>query len=295
MLEEKDIEAIGKILGSWAALASHFIGECFDYSRPFIEVNSDCWDPQVRFVSTQLYIDCHLTSESVLILINAIKEWDADLICRSVIEGTIKYVYMLTGRNEEKLIKAREYWCILPSFSSIKRSERLKRFFEVVSNPESSEWRAYRELILNDVEVESIRKGYTRVERQEMEERWSFAGITKQLSQSEDPVLRETTILAHGYGMSSHLLHKDGVGVSIVRDRMGRELEHEEAIKLAHAARIVSDICFFSELRLRYLLKIHGENTNFLNELRGKYSLLFEQTRNALKSFNKSEYETELP
>lgn len=290
MLEENDLEIIGKILNSWAGLASHFIGECYDFSRPYIENDSEFWSPQVRFISSQLFIDCHLTSESVLLLLTSVKEWDADLIARSVIEGTMKYVYMITGTDEEKIQKTDEYWNILPSFSNIKMSERLKKFLEVVANPDSSEWRAFKDLILTDEQVELIRKDYPKSKRQELEQRWSFSGITKQFANSNDSNLINCSVWAHGYGMSSHLLHKDGLGVSIIRERNLRNSDREGSIKLAHAARIISDICILSELRIRYLLKVHQEEPRILIDLRKKYDLLFSETKRATESFNSAEY-----
>ena len=65
--------------------------------------------PLVRFVAAQLFIDCHLSSESVLLLLCAEKEWNADLLVRSVLEGSLKLTYMLRGSQEEAAIKVREY------------------------------------------------------------------------------------------------------------------------------------------------------------------------------------------
>jgi hypothetical protein len=89
------------VFKSWSGLASHFIGECFDLAKPFIDSGYQKLDPLVRFVAAQLFIDCHLSSESVLLLIREQKEWDADLIVRSVMEGSLKFSYMMDGSVDE--------------------------------------------------------------------------------------------------------------------------------------------------------------------------------------------------
>lgn len=129
MLESNNGE-LKIIFRSWAGLASHFIGSCFDIASPYLDQEYKDVNPLVRFVSSQLFIDCHLTSESVLILLMEGKEWDADILCRSILEGSFKYIYMLLGSPEEVVKKVEEYWLILPMFSDIKRSERVSFYFQ---------------------------------------------------------------------------------------------------------------------------------------------------------------------
>lgn len=64
-----------QVLRSWAGLASHYIGRCFDHAKAYIDNDYAGLDPLVRFVVAQLYIDCHLSSESVLLLVLNQKEW----------------------------------------------------------------------------------------------------------------------------------------------------------------------------------------------------------------------------
>lgn len=111
----------------WTGMASHLIGDCFDLAKPFIDQGYNGLDPHVRFVSTQLSIDCHLSSESVLLLVRASKEWDAEIVARSVVEGTLKYCYMLEGTESETEQRATEFWDTLPSYVAARRSDRAKK------------------------------------------------------------------------------------------------------------------------------------------------------------------------
>jgi hypothetical protein len=279
-------------LSAWSSFSSHFIGDCFDLATPYVDREYAGIDPYVKFVSGQLYLDCHLTSESVLILIRESKEWDADLLCRSVMEGSFKYIYMLSGVTEEVRSKAEEYWFILPKFSDIKHSERAARLLQELPNPAAIEWQPLRDLVVNNEEIDSIRKDYTRPQRQALEEKWSFSGISKQFMQSTDEGLRLFGMMAHGYGMSSHFIHKDADGVGMVWERAMRPASRKEAVMLGHAARVVSDICTFSKLRLLYLLKYCGGDVRSIHKLEKNHALLFEQLEMANAQFNRTEYES---
>lgn len=280
-----------RLLQSWAGLASHFIGECFDQAKPYIDNEFKGLDPLVRFVSAQLYIDCHLSSESVLILILNQKEWDADLVTRSVLEGSIKLVYMLHGDAEQKLQKAHEFWNVLPLFSSIRHSEKLQRLLGALKDPKDTQWTPYRDLLLSEEQVAVIHANYTAKDRKKLEEAWSFAGISKWFASSQEAGLNKLAHLAHGYGMSSHLLHKDADGVGMVWERYGRDSEAQSAVKLGHSARVVSDVCSFAQMRLFSLLSASGQETSFVSEIEQKYRpLLFDELSKASLHFTRIEY-----
>jgi len=282
---------VERIFRSWSGLASHFIGDCFDLAKRFIDNEYSGLNPLVRFVAAQLYIDCHLSSESILLLIRDQKEWDADLLARSVMEGSLKFTYMLQGTVADVERKADEYWNILPQFSAIKHSERAKRFLEEIPDPGNPNWEPFRELIMDESEISEIRSKYSRQERQALEEAWSFTGICRTFANSDESGLKLFAHLAHGYGMSSHLLHKDADGVGMVWDRYGRDPERQAAAKLGHSARIVSDVCTFAQLRLLSLLQVCQQPTDALRAIEERYTVpLFDELTKAGTKFTNVEY-----
>lgn len=283
-----------RVLGTWARLSSHFIGECFDVAKPYLDQQYQDMDPYVRFVSAQLFIDCHLSSESSLILVREAKEWDADIINRSVMEGTIKYVFIMSGEESDVRQKAFEYWELLPNFSAIRHHDRALAFLNEVANPDDPEWMPFKKLLLTQKEIDSLRDGTNKKDRSVLEQKWSFSEITKNFTQSESGGLRLLSHLAHGYGMSSHLIHKDGDGVGMVWERYGRNEREQSAVKLGHCSRIVSDICSFSKLRLFQLLRFCGQKTDIIQEIEKRYDLLFDELSKASKNFTEVEYGEEL-
>lgn len=275
---------------TWAGGASHLVGECYDAACPLIDKDSDKLHPYLRFVSSQLFIDCSLTSESVCLLVREGKDWDADLVGRSVLEGTLKYVYMLTGSESEMLEKAKEYWDLLPDFDTVRTSERMIRLLNEVDDPDAIRWKPFRDLVLSQDQIEQNRHGTNRQQRKMMSERWSLAGISKQFTQGSDEGLKPFVHMMHNYGMSSHLLHKDGTGVGIVWDRYQRDPVRQIAVSLAHASRIVSDVCALAKLRLIYLLRACDEPNACVKEINERYQWLERELQKANQQFNRVEY-----
>jgi hypothetical protein len=274
----------------WAAEASHLIGECFDHAKPYLDQRYEGLSPLVRFVAAQLFIDCHLSSESSLLLIQSGKEWDADLISRSVMEGSIKLTYMLHGSSAEIGSKVEEYWHVLPLFSVIRHGEHARQFLETITDADAPEWQPFKELLVETEEVASIRARHSKRARQEIEERWSFAGICRFFARTEEPGLRHLGHLAHGYSMSSHLIHKDADSIGMIWERSTRDEARRTAVSLGHSARVVSDACTFAKLRLLSLLRACNEPKKVVIDIDAKYAHLTEELTSANRYFNEVEY-----
>ena len=277
-----------KVLAAWTKTGSNFIAECFDIAKPQLDQDCKKLPQDVWFVVAQLYIDCHLTSESTLILVHHGKEWDADILSRAVMEGTVKFVHMLTGGEDESRRKVHEYWAILPEFSAIRHSLRAGSYLEEPEVP-SLHVPVFQELIVGEAKVEATRRAWSKAERKKLEEAWSMAGILREFGKSEHEGLRRLAHMAHFYGMSSHLLHKDAIGVGMVWERAHRENHRRIAVKLGHSARVVFDMCQFAMWRLRFLLVACQVDTSCIATIEAKYSNLFDELQEAYRHFHCTE------
>ena len=199
-------------------------------------------------------------------------------------KGPLKFVHMLTGGEDESRRKVHEYWEILPQFSSIRHSMRAGMY---VTEPEApfNHMPAFKDLVLDESDVESIRQAWPKAKRKQIEEAWSIAGILREFGKSEHDGLRKLVHMAHAYGMSSHLLHKDADGVGMVWERSRRTSDRQVAVTLGHSARVVSDMCQFAKWRLLFLLKVCGEDTNRISIIEDEYSVLFEELQKADSHF----------
>jgi len=286
---------MNKLLEKLVILASHYIGEHFDNCKPLLDKDFDEIHPTMRFVPTQLYISCHLSSQSALLLAKELQEWDCELIMRSVVEGVTKYAYLLDGGPIEVIGKAHEYWDLLPNYASVKRSERAKVLIETVKGQNDKKWKSIADLVLTSEETQRLRGNTNKTKRSQLEQKWSFSEIIRKFAQSDDSLLRDFVGLSYSYGNSSHLIHKDGDGIAMIWERDTREPERKEAVKKAHLARIVSDVCYFALMRSYFLYKFCDKKDTFIafsRELEIKYSELFKELAECTESFNDTEYGT---
>jgi hypothetical protein len=96
LMKSKNDDHLENIVADIVTLASKLINEYFDAGRIcFAQQQEDT--SLVMFLIEQLFMDCHASSQSSLLLTEAGTEWDADIINRSVMEGTMKYAFLMHG------------------------------------------------------------------------------------------------------------------------------------------------------------------------------------------------------
>jgi hypothetical protein len=273
----------------WAAECSHVIGDTFDAIVKTLQENPipvEGIQRMLRLISDS----CHLSSESALILISNRKLWDAETVLRSVIEGTFKFLYLCLGTPSEIEEKLREYDFDLPNINRLKKHVRIIGFFSAIANPESAEWRPLRDLLLNEDELRELRDMYPKARRRQLEQKWSFHGVTNSLAVAQIPRLEKFKHLFFSYGTASHSVHQDSEGVSMLWERNQRSKERREAVELAHGAREVGDISVMAFIRHFACLHLCGLNTDAaLNDYIRQHDLHKERT-NAQAYWHDIEY-----
>ena len=268
----------------WGDTSSHLLSDCYDIVS---QLYDRIWpfESLVKFVSVQLFLQCHLTSESIIFLLGERKEWDASILLRSVMEGTAKYLYILQGNKNETLEKAYEFWCVLPEITDIKHSDRVKDLYTKLAIPQKS---PFADLVLDEQEHKNLLNKYSRADRKKIEQRWAFSEILKSFENTD---LEPFKALFFEYGMCSHLTHMDAVGVGMTRDRILTSSPNRDIIQLAHIAKIAYSICYLEKIRTQILLMKLEQKLEPIYQLDPKYASLYNELLEAEKIF----YETEYP
>jgi hypothetical protein len=115
-------------------------------------------------------------------------------------------------------------------------------------------------LILTQEEEATLRTKWPKKQRQALEQKWSFSEIIR----TSESYMKATTgkgilrTAAWNYGLSSHLIHADETGISVIGDRKHRPPIEQDKLTIAHAARMLSDYLAFmgmTSLAMRYALK----------------------------------------
>jgi hypothetical protein len=277
-----------KLIG-WARACSHSLAEAFEQTLDALEHYSN---PIVEYpvVLRRLLGSCHLTSESVLILISNNKLWDAETVLRSAIEGTCKFVYLCSGDETSTRTKFNEYYNDLSEINRLKRNQRLTELMANVPNPDSDEWKPFRDLLLSAKEVKELETLYPRNSRKQMEHRWSFHSIANSFHESRIKELELFKHLYHGYGQGSHILHQDSDGVNMLWERNERSEDRRTSIEVTHGSREMSDLLVIAFLRYLATLHLCGKDTQSAIDFFSKQQSLFDEFHQARNTWHDIEY-----
>jgi hypothetical protein len=226
---------------TWVNGCSDILHEYLELTCSSLNASGELNADLKRVVNT-LTISCHLTSESSLILVGELKLWDAEMLVRSILEGTTKLLYICTGNNAERMQKAFEYEQILPEIKELNRHKRAEVLLSNAKNISDMGYEPIREALLSPEELSNLSIKYPKKIRKEYERKWSFSEIIYNLSKSGLPGYRMLPSLAYGYGMGSHMTHQDADAIGMILDRNSRSPERRDFVELAHSGRLISDL-----------------------------------------------------
>lgn len=207
------------------------------------------WTKEERRTLGELLSACARSSESVLLLCAYGQVWDADVISRSVVEGTLKVMYLLQSSEHFKQ-RHQEYAKDLFDIALLKDHKKAQELLDAIPNPEGREWLPIRERMLTTAQISGIEQRIGRSSRRALDTKWGFTGLIGKLSQSSDPMFSNIASLCHGYAMSSHILHADSIGTAMALERDSRPDERRGLAHLSHLMRLIVDQLSYLLMRL---------------------------------------------
>lgn len=192
---------------------------------------------------------CARSSESVALLCAYGQLWDAELISRSVCEGTLKFMYLLQAADNFEQ-RHDEYANDLFQIGLLKDHKKAEELLAAVSNPNARYWRPIRERLLTATELSDIESRFDKKTRSSLDTKWGFSGLIGHLSRSGDPAFSNASGFLHSYSMSSHMMHADYTGVSIALERDLRSPERQQTAHLSHLVGLLSSQVQYLYMRL---------------------------------------------
>jgi hypothetical protein len=225
------------------------------------------WQDRERETISFLLTATARSSESAFLLCAYGQLWDAEVLVRSVLEGSLKLAYLLQSR-ETFATRHAEYADKLFEIALLKNHRKAESLLGAVSDPDAQRWRPIRDLLLSADEFAELSGRDNKVVRRNLERRWGFTGLIGELSRSADTYFKGLGALAHSYSMASHIQHADIVGASIALERDRRSANRRDAIHLAHEGRLLSDLLDFLFLRLAIGYRFVGANMSQLAGVR---------------------------
>jgi Family of unknown function (DUF5677) len=238
---------------------------------------------------SQLSTACLGATAATLHLIENDRIWEAETILRSVAEGSLKFVYLVSS-PQGFVSRYREYAEALPDIAVLRTHERARELIELSGDPSAPQLQPYRELLVPQDRLDLLRQQYPRDVRGKIEQAWSFSGLVSTLSQSKLKGADLFGALLYGYWSANQIAHMTWEGVSMPVERRMRDEARRQAVEDAHAARILSDCYSYNVLRLHTGLEFVGADLAPLRALLADHEPKLSQSKNLWKDWHDLEY-----
>jgi hypothetical protein len=233
----------------WTGKASQVLGDLVDRTIPILD-GSDV--DRADWVVRQLFMMAHTSSEGALYLIRVERAWGAEMLVRSIAEGTAKLAFIELANESVRAGRAHDFWDVGLDLASLADDRRIKEFF--VAFPDAATdamWRPYREMLLTDERRAELEAQYPPKFRQGHNRQWSFRKVLETLGSEGHRIFGQFARGPFWYSIPSHILHADAFAVGAAWDRFHNRTEEQRlALELAHAARLISDLLLFGYMRL---------------------------------------------
>jgi len=220
---------------------------------------------------------CAISTDSALLLVTGMHLWDADILARSIAEGSLKALYILLADGVELETRAHEFFETIPRFQAFVRYRKAEQLLAQVENPDAPEWAGIHETMKLDEEAFRDSQGTSNGERQAIQTRWSFGGLVEQLAALES--LQPIAVLGFKYAMQSHSVHKDADGTGWMYTRQELDPLERDAADSAHGARIVHDLLDMATWRAVGAARVSAEDPSALVGLEARKAVIRDALR----------------
>lgn len=190
--------------------ADIFIETAQTYQASDQKLVSICGD-QFNFIANR--------SSAIIELIKLHALWDAQILARPIIESCIKICFICFSPASNRAELCYEYEEVLGVINTLKLHDKAVKTLQAAGeeywNPTLSA------LVLTDEQLVELREKIPKEKRKEVESRWGFTRIMVELDKhfKKNFGLTPFTTLSHTYGLSSHLIHADEMGLGAMRAR----------------------------------------------------------------------------
>lgn len=164
-------------LNIYPAKALHLLRELTFSLTPFYKPDVKISELN-QFVTIQLFTNLYSTSECILILIKKYGIWEADILLRTLVEGSIKYIFLMSGELEGNSDIIKEYYFSIPEMQKISEHKKAKKALELF-RLYSDQKHPFEVSFLSEKELKALEAKYPNKARREIEQRWGFGNLLK--------------------------------------------------------------------------------------------------------------------
>ncbi len=218
-------------------------------------------------ITVPLFTALHSTSESILILLQNQAVFDADILLRCLMEGTVKYCYLMNGTDNEREEKYREYSIILFEIDKLTDHNKAKEAIKVLKEFSQNNLTPFEAMILSDEEAASLTTKYPSSQRHRITQKWNYQSLLKDLARDHKEYEAQLGTLST-YATTSHFCHFDWTGVSARLEQiMNSPDESNVLFDYAHTLRILSNVISLYLFRVIEYMRGNQYSTRELTEI----------------------------
>ncbi|MFN7180443.1 DUF5677 domain-containing protein [Hyphomonas sp.] len=200
-------------------------------------------------VLATLSTTCLSTTGSALLLIEAGRVWDASILQRSVLEGTVRFIYLLHGDGgfDERLD---EFSFTLEDIAWFRLTQKVRSFLQVLGDKklDDGSQQTLETMQLPDAEYERISQKYPKRDRRQLEDKWSFGKLLDYLASKDILPTQAAADLQLRYLKSSQSIHGNPLGLASFYERAHRPEPNRSWAAYAQAAettRVLKDLTLY--------------------------------------------------
>ena len=215
--------------------------------------------------------------------------WDAEVVIRVVYEAAAKMAFIGAHNPERRAVLVEEYWQDLAATYDRKGADKAKKvegFARRHGSPDDV--RIFKHL--QNPRTFDLDGGGNRKSRNDIEQRWAFSGITRELSRTSSEHMRFDGFesLGHAYGIASNIAHVNSKALDLMEDRAtrGSDLISLEA---AHICRMLSDMVSLSCFSLMFVNRYISGKFEFDARLKAIFEALAPSTQDLQDQFDRSQ------
>ncbi|MEO1768870.1 DUF5677 domain-containing protein [Candidatus Enterococcus ferrettii] len=246
-------------------LANIFIKDFFEILIP---IYRDEFNDELQDVTTFLFTSLHSTSESILLLsFNESALYDADVLLRTVMEGTVKFCYLLSGTKEQRKAKYKEYKVFLTEINELDEHEKSIESIAILKKFSNYSVKTLELDILEEQRIRELEEKYSKNNRRKLSGRWSYKKLLNKLAET-DVIFESQLATLSAYSFSSHLIHYDWSGLSTRQSQiLNAYSEDRLELSFGHAIRILSNVLSFYNFRVIYHCKCYDIFSEEIREM----------------------------
>lgn len=191
-------------------------------------------------VTVPLFTVLHSTSESILILLLNGALYESDVLLRTVMEGTIKYCYLMCGDIQTRHQRYLEYKNDLVEIDKLLDHRKAREAIEILKEFSNNSTKPFEVSILDDDTVSQIEAKYPNKMRNMLKQKWTCGHLLRELAKNNKEYEGQLATLS-SYSLMSHFCHFDWTGVSSRTAQIMSAAKGDEMLDIGHAMRILSN------------------------------------------------------